>query len=334
MPNPARRFTVRRLEPHQLNVVQPASHRGVVRRQGAVAGESRGAETRLKRLLRDGCAVGLFQGARCVGVAAVDVARAELLGPFFPPPGSARTSGADRSRIGSPGIPLPAGRRLVEACERLAARFQLFELVSRPPPEAEICLEACGYARAQHPWLHRRFPRRQTRFGRRVREACEELGIAGSYGRDHRLPLQPEAESLVSAGKDVYDRAQRLSPGAATAWRALRAAASGDGVTLQLVSAFRSVNYQAGLLRRKLEQGQELARILEVSAAPGFSEHHTGRALDLTTPGSPVLEEAFEETPAFDWLSAHAPDHGFRMSFPRNNRHGVLYEPWHWFYVG
>ena len=110
----------------------------------------------------------------------------------------------------------------------------------------------------------------------------------------------------------------------------MRKRAQSDGVTLQLVSAFRSVDYQAQILRRKLERGQSMDEILAVSAAPGFSEHHTGRALDLTTPGSPVLEEPFEGTKAFDWLRTHAGEHGFHLSFPLNNRHGLLYEPWHW----
>jgi D-alanyl-D-alanine carboxypeptidase len=96
------------------------------------------------------------------------------------------------------------------------------------------------------------------------------------------------------------------------------------------VSAFRSVHYQKEIIRRKLEKGQSVADILRVSAAPGYSEHHTGHALDLTTPGTAVLEEEFEESEAFGWLTAHAGEFGFHMSFPRGNPHGVAYEPWHW----
>lgn len=73
-----------------------------------------------------------------------------------------------------------------------------------------------------------------------------------------------------------------------------------------------------------------MQQILEVSAAPGFSEHHTGRALDLTTPGGPVLEEPFEHTDAFAWLSESAGSFGFHLSYPRGNSHGIAYEPWHW----
>jgi LAS superfamily LD-carboxypeptidase LdcB len=81
---------------------------------------------------------------------------------------------------------------------------------------------------------------------------------------------------------------------------------------------------------RKLAAGQTVAQILTVSAPPGYSEHHTGRALDLTAAGCEPLTEAFEALPAFTWLAAQAEQFGFVMSYPRNNPHGVVYEPWHW----
>ena len=73
---------------------------------------------------------------------------------------------------------------------------------------------------------------------------------------------------------------------------------------------------------------------LRVNAAPGYSEHHTGRAVDIGTPGCPPLEEAFEDTAAFAWLSRNAGAAGFRMTYPRGNPQGVIYEPWHWLFVG
>ena len=47
-------------------------------------------------------------------------------------------------------------------------------------------------------------------------------------------------------------------------------------------------------------------------------------------PGEPPAEESFERTAAFDWLRTHAGAHGFTMSYPRDNPHGIVYEPWHW----
>ena len=165
---------------------------------------------------------------------------------------------------------------------------------------------------------------------RRIVALHDSLGIPGGYGPARQIPVQKEADRLVPIGTDIYQREQLLAPRAAAAWRLMRRSASGDGVELQVVSAYRSVDYQAAILRRKLERGQDIDEILRVSAAPGYSEHHSGRALDITTPGYPVLEEAFENSQAFRWLSESADDFGFHMSFPRSNPHGVAYEPWHW----
>jgi D-alanyl-D-alanine carboxypeptidase len=110
----------------------------------------------------------------------------------------------------------------------------------------------------------------------------------------------------------------------------MRDAAASAGVELQIVSAFRGVDYQLGIVRRKLERGLSMHEILRVSAAPGYSEHHSGRALDITAPGFAALEEEFENSSAFAWLSANAQRYGFHLSYPRDNPHGIAYEPWHW----
>lgn len=162
----------------------------------------------------------------------------------------------------------------------------------------------------------------------------QSLGIDPGYGSARGLAPNVEATTLVEVGPDKFGRNARLAPAAAAAWAAMRDAAAADGVVLEVVSAFRSVDYQRGLIERKLAAGLDIDTILQVSAAPGYSEHHTGRALDLGTPGSPVLEEVFETTAAFAWLTQHAGRYGFQLSFPRGNPHGILYEPWHWAYVG
>jgi D-alanyl-D-alanine carboxypeptidase len=158
----------------------------------------------------------------------------------------------------------------------------------------------------------------------------EQLGIPADYGRIHRLELQVEARQLSSIGRDVFEREQFLAPRAAAAWLRMRTAAGKAGVELQTVSAFRSAKYQMEIVQKKLDRGVPVQNILKVSAAPGYSEHHGGRALDLTTPGFPHLEEQFENSAAFAWLQNNAAAFGFRLSFPRGNRHGLAYEPWHW----
>lgn len=156
------------------------------------------------------------------------------------------------------------------------------------------------------------------------------LGVPRDYGRARGLRLVREPRELVSIGRDVHDREQWLAPRAARAFVRMREAAHEGGIELQVVSAFRSARYQFGILARKVERGLSINEILRVSAAPGYSEHHSGRALDLTTPGFAALEAEFERSPAFAWLQEHAVRFGFALSYPRGNAHGIAYEPWHW----
>jgi zinc D-Ala-D-Ala carboxypeptidase len=164
-------------------------------------------------------------------------------------------------------------------------------------------------------------------YEQQVAEILRELGIEGIYKK--RKPF-PEATEFTSIGRDIYEREQKLAPNAATVWFEMKSAAENDGIILLVVSAFRSVTYQKQIVQRKLAAGQKLEQILRVSAAPGYSEHHTGRAIDITTHNCKPLTEEFEQTPAFDWLKRRANDFGFAMSYPRNNQLGVIYEPWHW----
>jgi zinc D-Ala-D-Ala carboxypeptidase len=164
----------------------------------------------------------------------------------------------------------------------------------------------------------------------RVAQILAELGIPASYGIDRHLPQHAEAKDLVSVGLDIHGRDRQLTPHAAGRWTELRAAAHQDGIALLLVSAFRSLEYQRQIFERKLKAGEPLERILKVNTPPGFSEHHTGRAVDLTTPGCQPLEEEFETTAAFGWLIRNAHRFAFAMTYPRENRFGMAYEPWHW----
>ena len=157
------------------------------------------------------------------------------------------------------------------------------------------------------------------------------LGIPADYGRRRKLRAFREARRLVSIGPAADDgRRQYLAPAAAAAWRRMQAAAAADGRALLALSGFRSVARQTRLIRRKLAAGQSLDAILAFVAAPGFSEHHTGRALDIGAPGALGVDEAFGRTPEYRWLRNHAWRFGFRLSFPRGNPHGIRHEPWHW----
>ena len=165
-----------------------------------------------------------------------------------------------------------------------------------------------------------------------IQSIHERLGIPADYAAKTGLPCYADPTDLIAIGKDVEGRERQLRTGAASAWHSMVHAAEQDGVVLQFVSAYRSAEYQAGLIQRCLDRGEELTDILSRIAAPGFSEHQSGLALDVTTPGYEPVEEAFETSTAFAWLQEHASRFEFVMSFPKDNPFGIIYEPWHWCY--
>jgi zinc D-Ala-D-Ala carboxypeptidase len=129
----------------------------------------------------------------------------------------------------------------------------------------------------------------------------------------------------------------RLRKSAAEAYRRMAADAAAAGVSLMPLSGFRSITDQNDLFFRvKEERNQAVSNRAAVSAPPGYSEHHTGYAIDIGDGDRTEtnLSETFESTPAHQWLMANAARYSFELSFPRNNAQGVSYEPWHWRYVG
>ena len=194
-------------------------------------------------------------------------------------------------------------------------------------------------ARSELDWLCARldWPRDRRAGAQRLHpdhDWLQGLGVPPEVLTTYRPPRQREPVELVEAGRDVHDRPLWLTAAAANAWRRLSTTARADGITLLPVSAFRSAAYQHRLIARKRARGQSWEQILAVSALPGYSEHHLGTTLDLHAGDGPALEECFEHTQAFAWLQAHAGRHGFRLSYPRDNAHGITYEPWHWRFHG
>ncbi len=170
-------------------------------------------------------------------------------------------------------------------------------------------------------------------YQRQVANIDRELGVQSDYASAHDLSPIPEATQLVIAGRDIRGRPVKLDPHAAVALKEMIVAAEAQGVTLQIVSGYRSADYQAGLLRDKLRHGMSMQSALRINAPPGYSEHQSGCAVDLTTPHSKAADASFARTRAYAWLTKHAAEYGFRLSYPPGNSHGIEFEPWHWRYV-
>jgi len=212
-----------------------------------------------------------------------------------------------------------------------AGRRRIPSLPTRALPIHHLrqCLNALPYVQQRN--LH------QLVLGRPVPEGThiESHQIASPWHetvRQRALPAHVEPLLLERIGRDRYGRKHWLIPDAARAYARLRATAIAAGCALEIVSSFRAVADQRRILERKRRAGQSWAAILAVNAPPGYSEHHSGRALDFAVADQPVLTEAFEHTSEFAWLIAHASTFGFRLSYPRGNAYGYIYEPWHWYF--
>jgi len=147
------------------------------------------------------------------------------------------------------------------------------------------------------------------------------------YGKPDaaKLTLFPSTPPYMTRA-DEY-----LHQDAVAALKRMMEAAQLDGVSLFLVSGFRDLSTQATLFQNRATEHGSAELAAKSVAPPGYSEHHTGYAVDLADGLGDFLD--FEKTLAFRWMMAHAQEYGFELSFPANNDQGVDYEPWHWRFV-
>jgi D-alanyl-D-alanine carboxypeptidase len=138
----------------------------------------------------------------------------------------------------------------------------------------------------------------------------------------HRLPEDFVPEELAY----IDESGRQATPETVEAFYRLRDAARGEGYDLAVQSAYRTLDYQRGLYERESGDG--------AVARPAYSEHHTGRALDLWGPDG-LLDES-GPTPTGQWVARHAHEFGFIVRYTAENQAvtGYIYEPWHITYVG
>ncbi|MEG2074506.1 MAG: M15 family metallopeptidase [Angelakisella sp.] len=143
--------------------------------------------------------------------------------------------------------------------------------------------------------------------------------------------FEPDVTEMGNGYK--YDRK------ALVAYNAMNKAAKADGISLWVVSAYRTTEKQTTNFNNKLKEfeamgytaEQAYAATANIIAVPGTSEHSLGLALDLNS-----LETSFENTKTFKWLISHCADYGFILRYPKDKTDitDIAYEPWHYRYVG
>lgn len=167
---------------------------------------------------------------------------------------------------------------------------------------------------------------------------AQQVAISEQSALGH-LPY-PQADPnlmkmIASYGREQYQRFEFLDPEAARALMKLIYSARDEGIWIVPVSGFRTIEQQKQLFQDQTKRLGSVEAAAKLSAPPGYSEHHTGFAIDLTDGRFPKQDITYEfvNTEAYRWLTRHAKEYGFEMSFPENNSQGVSYEPWHWRFV-
>jgi len=196
-------------------------------------------------------------------------------------------------------------------------------------------------------------PRTELKHSNREALAADEPDMLLNH---RRYDVAPESELVPLNPGSLL----KLQPAAQASLNAMIAKAKAEGVQLGVISAFRDLEDQHYLyFEVKAKRGENAKTRATVSAPPGYSEHHTGYAVDLIDESEPetALQESFENTAAYEWLSTNAAFFNFEMSFPKVDPAeaspinaspteasqtevsqaevpSVAYEPWHWRYVG
>lgn len=157
---------------------------------------------------------------------------------------------------------------------------------------------------------------------------------------DNPIPSDYGKGNLVSIDKKYINGSlNQVDKGIHPYLMAMLKAAWADGVRLYVRSPYRSYNTQKYLFNNKVQRvikagtpaDQAEAVAARAVARPGTSEHQTGLAIDFN-----IADSEFEQMPAYGWMKEHAEEYGFIMRYPKDKTDitGVMYESWHWRFVG
>lgn len=106
-----------------------------------------------------------------------------------------------------------------------------------------------------------------------------------------------------------------------------------ENMNIRIISAYRSYDYQESLYNRYLQK-EDQKKVDTYSARPGYSEHHTGLAIDIDN--GKLDFNKFYLTKELQWMQDNAYKYGFILRYPKDKENitGYAYEPWHYRYVG
>lgn len=153
-------------------------------------------------------------------------------------------------------------------------------------------------------------------------------------------PMEADYDLELTELEPGYSVDSRIAEAA----RKMLADAKKAGLKIMICSAYRSVTRQEQVfndsVQDRLNQGMDYWEAFEDTrlsvAEPGTSEHAMGLALDLVSNQYTELDERQETTKEAQWLAENCHKYGFILRYPpsKTDITGIIYEPWHYRYVG
>lgn len=195
------------------------------------------------------------------------------------------------------------------------------------------------------------FPSVTYSYQTQVDESVLTTGLNPTYlylaNKQNPVDKSYDPGTLVTLPSSITRKTEQLEERTAEALYAMLAEMRADGVTdIFVTSSYRTFARQQQLYNSYIEQEKKkgcsheeaVRRAERYSAPPGYSEHQTGFVVDFMTSTMTDLDESFERTAAFAWLSENCYRFGFILRYPKSDDKiaitGYDYEPWHYRFVG
>lgn len=166
-----------------------------------------------------------------------------------------------------------------------------------------------------------------------------KYGKAGPFFGIKAVPknlIVLKGQKYVFKGEEKITKDQYVPKKVFSAFERMNEAMKADiRRSLNIVSGYRSPAYQMVVFFCNLvENNWNFKKTIQSVALPGWSEHGcpSRQALDVAPARAIAKLENFYRTKEYEWLLKNAKKFGFYLSFPRGNKKGVIFEPWHWHY--
>lgn len=195
------------------------------------------------------------------------------------------------------------------------------------------------------------YPSVKYTYSTSVDESVLTTGLNPTYlylaNKDHPVDENYDPGTLVPLSTDYSKGGIQLESRTAQALYAMMDEMRAAGISdVYVTSAYRTFNYQQSLYNKYIAEekakglspADAVKKVETYSAPPGYSEHQTGFVVDFMTSTMSNLDESFEGTKAFAWLSENCYRFGFILRYPKSADKiaitGYDYEPWHYRFVG